>query len=107
MRYYFVLILLILFNLVSTHNFPVDSSVIEEKINWLYQRLMKNYWNKNQKYVYPIVKWEHQKGLFESKVHFNYLDKRNTKAAAFIRDEYFKIDDINMFVTSFILYGLV
>jgi hypothetical protein len=67
---------------------------------------MKHYWKKNQEYVFPIL-WEHKKGLFQSRVHFNILDKRNTDTTAFIRDDFFKIDDINMFVTSFVLYGLL
>jgi hypothetical protein len=67
---------------------------------------MKRFWTKNQRYQFPIL-WEHRKGLFESRVHFNILDKRNSPLTAFIRDDFFKIDDINMFVTSFALYGLL
>ena len=78
---------------------------IQAKIEWLEKQLFDNYWEKDQKYVFPI-KWEHMKGIFESKVHFNILDKRNLGFAAFMRDNE-GVPDINMFVTSFALYGLL
>lgn len=98
-------LLVIFVNILSTVA-SVDPSVVESKIKWLENRLMKHYWKRDQEYVFPIL-WEHKKGLFQSRVHFNILDKRNTDMTAFIRDDFFKIDDINMFVTSFVLYGLL
>ena len=78
---------------------------MQEKINWLQARLNRHYWKRDQKYVFPIT-WEHQKGIFESKVHFNYVGKHNLKFSRFMRDKE-GVQDINMFVTSFALYGLL
>jgi len=47
------------------------------------------------------------KGIYQSRVHFNILDKRNTYLTAEVRENIMKIDDVNMFVTSFVLYGLL
>lgn len=47
--------------------------------------------------------WAAKKGLYESSVHINFLDKRNTWFTDKLRNS--PIGDINMFVTSFVLYS--
>ena len=82
-----------------------QESDIQQRIHWLHTRLEKNYWSKDQSFVFPI-KWQHQKGIFRSSVHLNYIDKKNRRIAALIREKQ-GVDDLNMFVTSFCLYGLL
>ena len=48
-------------------------------------------------------KWAKKKGLYESSIHINFLDKRNTFLTQKFRNS--PIPDINMFVTSFVLYS--
>lgn len=93
-------------NVSCTENQAIDPKDIQTKITWLHDRLFKKYWKKDQQYLFPVL-WEHRKGLFESKIHFNFVDKKNSDKTALIRDDIFKIDDNNMFVTSFVLYGLL
>ncbi len=47
--------------------------------------------------------WAKKKGLYESSVHINILDKHNRILAEKLRNG--PIADINMFVTSFVLYS--
>ncbi len=49
--------------------------------------------------------WAAKKGLYESSVHINFLDKRNTWLTDKLRNS--PIEDINMFVTSFVLYSQI
>ena len=83
----------------------VSPEAIQEKIDWLANKLYKGYWEKDQNYIFGL-KWQHQKGIFESKVHFNFIDHHNKGFAAFMREKQ-GVPDINMFVTSFVLYGLL
>lgn len=100
------LLLIFLFVAIVQSAVHIDPAVLESKIQWLHKRLYKNYWKKNQEYVFPVT-WEHQKGLFDSSVHVNLVDRKNIDLTAYIRDKYIRIPDINMFVTSFVLYGLI
>lgn len=47
--------------------------------------------------------WAKRKGLYESSVHINVLDKKNKLLANKLRNG--PIPDINMFVTNFVLYS--
>jgi hypothetical protein len=47
--------------------------------------------------------WAQKKGLYESSIHINFLDKKNTLLTDKLRNG--PIADINMFVTSFVLYS--
>lgn len=108
MFYSKLVIFLIIPMVLGTAN--IDPKQIQEKINFLNTRLIKHYWKKNQAYKFPGItngNWEHLKGLYESRVHFNIVDKKNSNLTAFMRSNFFKIDDINMFVTSFVLFGLL
>jgi len=67
------------------------------------EALQKHYWKKNQKLVFPIL-WERKKGLYASSIRVNYVDKTNKRFGEFMRTKNV-IDDINMFVTSFVLLG--
>jgi hypothetical protein len=74
-------------------------------ITKLRTNLYASYWKEDTKYKH-FGKWEHIKGLFPSDIHFNFVDKTNSERTAFMRQN-MKIDDENMFVTSFVLYGLL
>ena len=73
-------------------------------INQLGKSLKQHYWTHNKKMIFPI-QWERKKGLYSSTVRLNYVDKLNKEPAEFIRTKMFKVDDINIFVTSFVLFG--
>jgi hypothetical protein len=47
--------------------------------------------------------WAKRKGLYESSIHINFLDKHNRLLTERLRNG--PISDINMFVTSFVLYS--
>ena len=40
-------------------------------------------------------------------MRFNYIDRTNSEAAELFRSKIFRVPDSNMFVTSFVLYGLL
>ena len=46
------------------------------------------------------------KGLFESTIDFNFIDKKNSLFYKFFRD-YSTVLDNNMFVTNFVLYSML
>lgn len=83
----------------------IASSTILDDITTLRNQLYTSYWSKNSTYKF-METWDHIEGLFESNIHFNIVDKKNKLSAATVREK-FKIDDENMFVTSFVLYGLL
>lgn len=96
----FLLILLFLLN----YSHCLSSS--QETINYFYEQLSQEYHSRNDKYIF-LIQWYHKKGIYDSKVHFNYVDKHNTIQSEILRDKVFKVDDVNMFVTSFVLFGLL
>lgn len=99
-------ILLLVLIICHSSTDSIQTDIISETIQKLYSELnTHSFWEKDQKYVFPI-KWEHKKGIYESRVHFNFVDKTNSALAHFLRDD-MKVDDINMFVTNFVLYGLL
>ena len=83
----------------------IASNTILDDITTIRNDLYRSYWSKNQTYKF-LQTWDHLEGLFESNIHFNIVDKKNKLKAATVRER-FKIDDENMFVTSFVLYGLL
>jgi len=80
-------------------------STLLDDIAKLRTDLYASYWKTDVKYK-QFETWDHIKGLFPSDIHFNFVDKKNTARSAFMRQK-MKIDDENMFVTSFVLYGLL
>ena len=82
-----------------------DTNSLQTGINFLYNKLFSRYWAKDTKFNFPISE-QHTKGLFESTIHFNAVDKHNGLRAEAVRKN-FKLDDSNMFVTSFVLFGLL
>jgi hypothetical protein len=50
----------------------------------MYMKIYKHYWNKDQNFTFPDL-WAHQKGLFQSRIHLNFIDKRNSYALEQIR----------------------
>ena len=79
---------------------------LQSYITTLSAKLQSRYWPQNQKRIFPFV-WERKKGLYGSTVRMNYVDKKNGRMAELFRQQLFKIDDMNMFVTNFVLYGLL
>jgi hypothetical protein len=49
--------------------------------------------------------WAAKKGLYESSVHINFIEKKNSWLTEKLRSS--PIEDINMFVTSFVLYSQI
>lgn len=74
MKYLLVIALV----LCLAHCFTIEKEQsIDKQITYLHNRLKdKTYWPKDQKYKF-MQKWEHMKGIYQSRVHFNILDKRN------------------------------
>ena len=84
--------------------FSANSS-LDDDIKTLHTELYRNYWSENTTFKF-MQTWDHLEGLFQSNIHFNFVDKKNGVRTAALRQR-FKIDDENMFVTSFVLYGLL
>ncbi len=82
-----------------------NTTTIQEDILTLKTKLYSTYWSKDVPFKFMST-WSHMEGLFQSDIHFNIVDKKNKATSAFIRQKG-KIDDENMFVTSFVLYGLL
>jgi len=97
MKASFIVLLLIIVNLISAE---VDN---QAKIDWLYKRLQSRLWTKDQPFRNPSSP-QHIKGLYQSHIHVNFVDKKNTYYASLLRKA--SLDDNNMFVTSFVLYSL-
>jgi hypothetical protein len=95
-----VLIILSLLSLIL-----ISQSTILDDIAKLRTDLYASYWKEDTRYK-QFKKWDHIKGLFPSDIHFNFVDKKNSARTAYMRQK-MKIDDENMFVTSFVLYGLI
>jgi len=83
----------------------VGYSTILDDIAKLRGDLYASYWSKNQTFQ-QFSTWDRLKGLFPSDIHFNFVDSKNTLKSTLLR-QHMKIDDENMFVTSFVLYGLL
>ena len=85
--------------------FLIIQADIKSDIQKLNKDLSKDFWTKDQKYR-PLITWKHTQGLYSSEIHFNIVDKKNKLTTALQRQK-LKITDENMFVTSFVLYGLL
>ncbi len=66
--------------------------------------MQKKFWIENQPYKNPKHA-AHMKGLYQSQIKINFIDKKNGYFSAFMREN--SLDDNNMFVTSFVLYSLL
>ena len=84
----------------------INKKDIEDAIKLLEQKLKSHLSQKDKKFIFPF-QWQQTKGLYESSVRFNYIDKTNSEAAELFRSKIFRVPDSNMFVTSFVLYGLL
>ena len=65
-----------------------------------------NYWSDDQKFRLFPLRWQGTKGLYTSTVNFNTLSKRNSKLTDDLTNAHI-VQDSNMFVTNFVLYGLL
>jgi len=90
--------------LCSLFIFVVFSTDYNAKIQWLYKRLQLRYWTEDQPFK-NIKSPQHIKGLYESHIHINFVDKKNSYFTTSLRKT--SLDDNNMFVTSFVLYSLI
>ena len=102
-RILFLILVATIFVLATAYKDPKFDE-IPTYISNLNQKLKSHYWSKNQKYIFP-AQWEHKKGLYRSTVRINNVDRTNKLLTEIIRSKIFKIDDNNMFVTNFVLYG--
>lgn len=66
-------------------------STITDDIKLLHTKLYQTYWNSDIPYKF-LQTWEHKKGLFQSDIHFNIVDKKNSLKASLQRRK-LKIDD--------------
>ncbi len=98
MKSFKIYILFILLTIV------VSSADLNTKIEWLYQRLQSRCWEKDQPFKNPKSP-QHIKGLYQSHIHINFIDKKNSYFSTLMRRN--SLDDNNMFVTSFVLYSLI
>ena len=55
----------------------INKKDIEDAIKSLEQKLESHLCQKDKKYIFPI-QWQQTKGLYESSVRFNYIDKTNS-----------------------------
>lgn len=93
--------ILILFFLVSI-NCEKPKKDLQSQIDWLNSRLKSRLTKEDVPFRFMDT-WAAKKGLYESSVHVNFLDKRNSWLTDKLRNS--PIGDINMFVTSFVLYS--
>lgn len=98
MKTSFIVLLVILVSFVS------GEATYQAKIDWLYKRLQSRLWTKDQPFRNPSSP-QHIKGLYQSHIHINFVDKKNTYYSSLLRKSF--LDDNNMFVTSFVLYSLI
>ena len=75
---------------------------LQSQIDWLEQRLKSRLIREDVPFKF-MQTWAAKKGLYESSVHVNFLDKKNTWFTNKLRNS--PIGDINMFVTNFVLYS--
>lgn len=98
MKVPFIVLLFLVLGLVTGE---VD---YQAKIDWLYKRLQSRLWTTDQPFRNPSSP-QHIKGLYESHIRINFVDKKNTYYTSLLRKN--SLDDNNMFVTSFVLYSLI
>mgnify|MGYP000858758998 CR=1 FL=1 len=100
---YFLLLVFIVVLVKSQNDLHSEqNSLIEQKIAYLNTLLKTRLVHKDQSFKFMNT-WAKTKGLYESSVHINFLDRKNHFLANKLRNG--PIPDINMFVTNFVLYS--
>ena len=81
------------------------ASSLQADITQLHKDLGKSFMKKDQKFRFPFIMHK-TAGLYESDIHFNVVDKKNKLITALERRGA-GLTDENMFVTNFVLMGLL